>query len=711
MKTKLSLLLFIYLLLTIIDNVSNETIKYKQFSIPECEDNFEYSSLNLEIIQLPKKYYGSNLKVEFEETETKTPYTFVCRLDDDKLQKALVRSKDYEDVTLSCFYIYDQYSGDTSGVELSLKSSSILGGDSIDLVKEGIESKILFELKTCEPNQILDYQYLFIKKIVLRQASHYEYSPEEQKMSFLLTAFVSQNLPANYTVQISAFFLNTGLQKNGFCILKQEIKASNDNISPVNFNCQIENFIEEEDSGFYILSTSFIQMTSTLDSVSIPEQADALISSGELKDLSVEKMPPIFTPKAIEFEDLPDGNVTVHIKGTFNEDIEGQHYFPIVTITTQQFSCFIENVKKDVEVDIPCDVLVNGGNIEDIIIVGMDIFDMDEYGKELFFLKPFSTIPFPEIYDINKFLSDISFRQVCNFETNQNLKEIIFTFVATSSDPIMKGDKLNMTVNLIKGKELEEKEAFCISQEDINPEDGKQLQTEFECKLEEIERANEYTGLEIVQSSKISGIPTDPKLLNPVKVDKLIEKGEIKNYTTEESKNEEIPVFNATSIDATNSEETGTFTINGELLSEYTLQVSFEFEIILLTGERAICTMPKIKGDEKEIKIQCILQEILVGQKIMIGQCAALDGYNEMFRMNKISTEEEVTVRNGKEIEEEKMFNTSLSFGQVNSFEVRETIIKFIFIGFVTEDLKKDESITMTINLIKGKELVEEEVM
>ena len=714
MKTKLSLLLFIYLLLAIIDNVSNQTFKYKQFSIPECENNLEYSSLNLEILKFPKEFVGAILRLDFEETESKTPYVFDCRLDDDKIQKLLSSSKTSQDVTLSCFYLNDQFFNDTISVELNLQSSSILGGNSVDLVKEGGngENKILFQLKTCDPNPLQDFQYMFNRKIYLRQTSHYVYSPEEQKMTFLLSAFASQNLPANYTTQISVLYLESGEKKDGFCISKQEIKASDDNISPVNFNCQIDNYIEEEELGMFVLGTSFIQMSSTIDSASNPEQGDYLISTGEIKDLSVEKMPPIFTPETISF-DYSDGNVTLYIKGKFNEDIEGQHYFPMAAVTAQYLSCFIENVSKDVEVEIKCDVLgYEGTNIEDIIILGIDVFDMDVYGNELFFFKPFSTIQFPEIIDINKFLTDISFRQVCNFETNLDLKEIIFTFVAIISEPIKKGEKLNMTVNLIKGKESEdiEEEVTCISQEDVNPEDGKQLQAEFDCKLESIEKANEYTGLEIVRSNNISGIPTDTKLINPVEVDKLIKKGEVKNYTSEEFKNEEIPVFNATSIDTSNSEETGKFIINGELLSEYTLQVSFEFEIFLITGEKAICTIPKIKENEKEIKIECILQEELKDTKIMIEQCAAFDGYNEIFRMNKISTEEEVTIGNGKEIEEERMYDINLSFGQVNSFEVEENIIEFIFIGFVTEELKKDENITMIVNLIKGKELVEEEV-
>jgi hypothetical protein len=37
---------------------------------------------------------------------------------------------------------------------------------------------------------------------------------------------------------------------------------------------------------------------------------------------------------------------------------------------------------------------------------------------------------------------------------------------------------------LIKGKEKVEEEVTCISQEDVKPQDGKQLPVEFDCKLE-----------------------------------------------------------------------------------------------------------------------------------------------------------------------------------------------------------------------------------
>ena len=52
----------------------------------------------------------------------------------------------------------------------------------------------------------------------------------------------------------------------------------------------------------------------------------------------------------------------------------------------------------------------------------------------------------------------------------------------------------------------------------------------------------------------------------------------------------------------------------------------FEFEIILVTGEKALCTLPRVSG-KVEVGIECILQEELKNEKIMIQQGLILDGY------------------------------------------------------------------------------------
>ena len=102
----------------------------------------------------------------------------------------------------------------------------------------------------------------------------------------------------------------------------------------------------------------------------------------------------------------------------------------------------------------------------------------------------------------------------------------------------------------------------------IAPTDGKQAQAEFICKLENIQNANEYTGLEVVSSLNITGIPTEPELKNQTIADELIEIKEIVDYKT---KPINIPVFKPTLIDTKNSEVTGIFTIIGEFLTEFTL--------------------------------------------------------------------------------------------------------------------------------------------
>ena len=117
-------------------------------------------------------------------------------------------------------------------------------------------------------------------------------------------------------------------------------------------------------------------------------------------------------------------------------------------------------------------------------------------------------------------------------------------------------------------------------------------------KLENIQNANEYTGLEVVSSLNITVIPNEPKLKNPTIVDELIEIKEVVDYKI---KPINTPVFKPTLIDTKNSEV-------GEFLTEFTLETRFEFDLILVTGEKAKCALSKISG-KGQIKIDCVLQE------------------------------------------------------------------------------------------------------
>ena len=304
----------------------------------------------------------------------------------------------------------------------------------------------------------------------------------------------------------------------------------------------------------------------------------------------------------------------------------------------------------------------------------------------------------------------LSFGQVNSFETEDN--KIEFIFVGFTTEELKKDENIDLQVNLIKGEELIEEEANCISKADVTPTNGNQLSVQFECKVEDINDAKDITGLEIVDSECVSGIPSDPVLINPAKVDELIEAGEIADYSNEENKDkiESVPVFNATSINTSECLKSGIFVINGDLLSELELEEDFVFEITLVSGQIAECTLPAING-KGEVEIECVLQEELEDTKIMIEQCGALDGYNEIFRMNKISTDEVVTVSNGKEKALENMFDVNLSFRQTKKFNFDSTkkSVTFDIAAFTNEPVKKGKEINVDVNLLIGIESQKEE--
>ena len=260
-----------------------------------------------------------------------------------------------------------------------------------------------------------------------------------------------------------------------------------------------------------------------------------------------------------------------------------------------------------------------------------------------------------------------------------------------------------------------EEEAICISKEEVNPSNDKQLKADFECTIKDVEKAKDCTGLEIVSSEEISGIPTEEDLINPAKVDELIEAGEIVDFTLEENKDkiESIPTFNATSIDTSEALAKGIFCIIGKPLSEFILEKELVFEIILVSGEKAECTLPEVTSGQSEIKIECVLEEELKDTKIMIEQFTALDGYKEIIRMNKFATEKEITVANGKMKKLQKKFNSKLSFRQTNDFKFDPSSksVTFVIAVFVTEPITKNEEIIIDTKVLLTIDSTKEEAI
>ena len=403
----------------------------------------------------------------------------------------------------------------------------------------------------------------------------------------------------------------------------------------------------------------------------------------------------------------------IKFKGKFNQTFKDNstHKFYFYLLDGNNLTCVYGDPDINEEFDVVCTLgyeLINSKIVIDYSIayannISEQYLIMPFYDEEniLNCVRGIADIP------LYKFSSDISFRQVSKFQVDNLSNSIKFNFYAIVNHTLIINEEISMKVNLTKGTDSINSTALCTTKEEFQSSKGEEIQAEFICIIEGLENVQDYSGLEIISSNYIYGIPTVPDLLNPAKVDKLISAGLIKDYSLPENQIEKIPLFIPTSLNTKDIEVTGKFIINGGFKTPLTLNQSIYFEIFLASDEKVGCTLPKIANDDLEVQIECTLQKEINESIIYFPRCAVIDGYNEIIRLDKINSLEPINGINGKEKEYLIAFDTGLSFGQLSGFQVEGKIISFIFIGFSFEVLKKDESIEMIVNLIKGKELME----
>ena len=165
-------------------------------------------------------------------------------------------------------------------------------------------------------------------------------------------------------------------------------------------------------------------------------------------------------------------------------------------------NCNYEKSEKDVEVGIKCALgfeinetrivldqkLILGEKVEKFLI-------MPIYTENNNFTCPIGNLTNKDEDLDDKFLVDISFRQVSKFQINKDSNIIMFNFYAVVTQPLQKSMSINMTVKLIKGSELVESSAICISKENVEPVVGEQLQADFECTIGSLDKGRIYLHL------------------------------------------------------------------------------------------------------------------------------------------------------------------------------------------------------------------------
>ena len=273
--------------------------------------------------------------------------------------------------------------------------------------------------------------------------------------------------------------------------------------------------------------------------------------------------------------------------------------------------------------------------------------------KELFYLNGFESKNYVSCGDnslikyeeAEKKLNAIYvFRQVCKFKKEGKKYKFFLATIIKSN--INSNEKLSFTVEL--KSETNEKSSYkrrlsrreeqiveCSVKSKTNVNENGLGTAGWDCLTGE-SNIDDASGLDVMGSDDISGIPDDPSLIDPALTDQLIEQGEIKDYSIEENLNELLPIFQTLAIDYSLCKQNGSFFFKGNATS--TIKQDVVFNITLTYPESIFaCRLPRtLKGNI--INIECFSREYFENSTIIVEETIIRDGYNEFFILRNVTS-------------------------------------------------------------------------
>jgi len=294
----------------------------------------------------------------------------------------------------------------------------------------------------------------------------------------------------------------------------------------------------------------------------------------------------------------------------------------------------------------------------------------------------------------------ITFRQINGFTFVSGT--ISFNFFALITQTLKIPYNITLLFNLIttEGMEEDPTEIQCQLVETVEVNDGETKQATFKCEKTVSNTSITYTGLRLISSEDIAGIPYDDEtLLNPALTDEAIKNGDLKDANVSVVP----PSFEFTKLDTQKCSEDGKFLLTGKLDKETTIANKFTIPLTYPPNVVITCTFGK-DG------IQCIADEQLVGS-VMIEQQIIKEGADELFILKKVK-QEDINCENGLKVQAEEKLKVDISFRQVSHIEQKAggNGLRFFFAGFVNKDLAKAYTVNMKVIVIIKKQKVEQKV-
>lgn len=502
--------------------------------------------------------------------------------------------------------------------------------------------------------------------IVFRQISHLEKNYEENIISFNLIGFTFNSLNYNSYIIIPINLIkidkNTE-EKNATCTLNKTINANINKLNPIIFDCQVYDIDEIANlNDIEILPFSLIKnIPKGYSKLVYAKITDDLIKEGELLDYKEEKnfnnIPPFITNSyIISSKCNVDGSF--EIISFIDKEIEKNISFYLELKEPKiEVRCKIPETEGNKNVIIKCNTMESFQN--KLIEIESEIaYDIDN--NELFYINYTKSLNYYNcknndeltiIMAEKKIKANFTFRQASKFKKNNNKYTFFLaTFIKGNIAPnskislkaILKSETNNL--NYLNKKKLNNKrklsrteeqnvECTILSQTNIN-ENGVGA-AGWDCSTGE-SSIEDATGIEIVESEDISGIPDDPTLIDPAKTDELIKKGEIKDYSIEENLNELLPIFNTLSLNYSLCRQNGSFYFKGNLSS--TIHKDIIFNLTLSYPDSVFaCRLPRtLKGQITEI--ECFNRDNFENSTIIVEETVIRDGFNEYFIFRNISS-------------------------------------------------------------------------
>ena len=504
-----------------------------------------------------------------------------------------------------------------------------------------------------------------INNVVFRQINGLEIDIGKKYIKFNIVGFTFENdLKNNMILPINVNLVRNNDEQESIsleCSLNNFVNSSTENIYSLAFTCIKDNIndISNYKDVIIISSSSLINIPEQFSSLSSALNTDQLISEGILKNLLSKEnlviIPPIISSITISADNCRTKGV-FEINGIIDKKIDSDLSF-YIKLENQDTSvrCKMNSVEANYKTYIYCDTFesINNINISSKMIYGMN-------NNELFYLNESQSLD--NIYCANndqikltkahkKMESFVSFRQVSKFRKIDNRyyfflatfikKEINFdqriylTVLIKSPSQQIKSHIKGRTLYFRKLSPTEEQTVECTvsSKTDINS-DGIGAAgwgcTTGESSIPDAE------GLDIIESDEITGIPSDPRLIDPAKTDSLIQSGEVKDYSVEENLNILLPLFRTLELNYSMCKNNGSLLFIGTTSSTIENDVLFN---LTLSYPNAIfaCKLPRSLKDHIT-QIECYSREEFENYTLLVEETVIRYENTEYFILRNTSS-------------------------------------------------------------------------